>query len=88
MQATLALYAARRTSAIVVNIGFHVTSVLPSKLLDLVFLIFLSGSVRLNVFSFKAALRCLHKSVILFCRIIKDAKAMGFDVIFSISNNI
>lgn len=28
-QATLALYAARRTSAIVVNIGFHVTSVLP-----------------------------------------------------------
>lgn len=28
-QATLALYAARRTSGIVVNIGFHVTSVVP-----------------------------------------------------------
>lgn len=33
MQATLALYAARRTSGIVVNIGFQVTSVVPSKCL-------------------------------------------------------
>ena len=32
-QAVLALYAARRTSGIVVNIGFHVTSVVPSELL-------------------------------------------------------
>lgn len=30
-QAVLALYAARRTSGIVVNIGFHVTSIVPSK---------------------------------------------------------
>lgn len=30
-QAVLALYAARRTSGIVVNIGFNVTSVVPGK---------------------------------------------------------
>jgi actin-related protein len=33
-QATLALYAAQRTSGIVVNIGFQVTSVVPSKRLS------------------------------------------------------
>lgn len=33
MQAILALYTARRTSGIVVNIGFHCTSVVPSKIL-------------------------------------------------------
>ncbi|XP_028943864.1 actin-related protein 8-like isoform X1 [Malus domestica] len=31
-QATLALYAARRTSGIVVNIGFQVTSIVPRRL--------------------------------------------------------
>lgn len=30
MQATLALFAAKRTSGIVVNVGFHQTSVVPS----------------------------------------------------------
>lgn len=32
MQATLALFSARRTSGILVNIGFHQTSVVPSML--------------------------------------------------------
>lgn len=34
-QAVLALYAARRTSGIVVNIGFQVITILPSKLFSL-----------------------------------------------------
>lgn len=55
MQATLALFAARRTSGILVNVGFHQTSVVPSMSIEFVivfekYLMFSHAAKSLGIF--------------------------------------
>lgn len=65
IQATLALYAVRRTSGIVVNIGFQVTSVVPSKLFC--FFVWFCSMLALLIYSFFLCQSLIALIIVLFC---------------------